>query len=96
MSDIEKTLEEHSLKIQELQDEISFKKWKIETLLEKIDNLTDCVQDIQRHQLKDESDIKERVTRIESTITTLKWITGVGLSALGVLVAYLTLFMTNL
>ena len=94
--ELEKRVDEHSLQIQELKDEVDFKKWKIDSLIEKIDNLTKVVQEIQLNQLKDDNDIKNRVTTIESTLTTLKWVTGIGLSALGVLVAYITLFMTIL
>ena len=96
MTDIEKKVEEHSLQIQELHDEIDFKKWKIDSLIEKIDNLTSVVQQIQLNQLKDDNDIKNRVTSIESTMTTLKWITGIGLSALGIVVAYISLMITIL
>ena len=98
MSDslLEQKIDEHSIQIQELKDEVDFKKWKIDSLIEKIDNLTNVVQQIQLNQLKDDNDIKNRVTTIESTLTTLKWVTGIGLSALGVLVAYITLFMTIL
>ena len=93
-NELEQKVDEHSIQIKELQDEVDFKKWKIDSLIEKIDNLTKVVQEIQLNQLKDDNDIKNRVTTIESTITTLKWITGVGLSGLGVLVAYLTFLMT--
>ena len=95
-TDIEQKIDEHSLQIQELKDEVDFKKWKIDSLIEKIDNLTTVVQQIQLNQLKDDSDIKTRITSIESTMTTLKWVIGVGLSALGVIVAYLSLMMTVL
>ena len=95
-TDIEQKIDEHSLQIQELKDEVDFKKWKIDSLIEKIDNLTTVVQQIQLNQLKDDSDTKTRITSIESTMTTLKWVVGVGLSALGVLVAYLSLMMTVL
>jgi hypothetical protein len=93
---LEHKVEEHSLQIQELHDEIDFKKWKIDSLIEKIDNLTNVVQQIQLNQLKDDTDMKTRITSIESTMTTLKWVIGVGLSALGVIVAYLSLMMTVL
>ncbi|WP_458456095.1 hypothetical protein [Methanobrevibacter sp.] len=93
-SGIEKRVEEHTVQIQELKDEIDFKKWKIDSLIEKIDNLTTVVQQIQLNQLKDDTDIKTRITSIESTITTLKWIIGIGLSALGVVVAYISLFIS--
>ena len=93
-SDLEQKLEEHSLQIQELKDEVDFKKWKIDSLIEKIDNLTTVVQQIQLNQIKDDTDIKTRITSIEATMTTLKWVVGVGMSALGLVVAYLSLMMT--
>ena len=96
MSELERKVEEHTVQIQELKDEVDFKKWKIDSLIEKIDNLTNVVQQIQLNQMKDDNDIKNRVTSIESTISTLRWVVGVGLTALGVLVAYLGFFVTHL
>lgn len=96
MDKLEQKVEEHSLQIQELHDEIDFKKWKIDSLIEKIDNLTTVVQQIQLNQLKDDSDIKSDIASISSTITTLKWVVGVGLSTLGVVVAYLSVLITVL
>ena len=101
---LEQTVEAHSLKIQELEDEIDFKKWKIDSLIEKIDNLTTVVQQIQINQLKDDNDTKDRITAIESetknritaiesTLSTLKWIIGIGLSGLTVAVAIIGLFI---
>ena len=95
-SSLEEKVDEHTIQIQELKDEVDFKKWKIDSLIEKIDNLTTVVQQIQLNQLKDDSDTKNRITSIETTMTTLKWITGIGLSALGVIVAYISLFITIL
>ena len=95
-TELEAKVEEHSIQIQELKDEISFKRWKIETVLEKIDDLTKCVQQIQVHQLKDDSDIKERVTSIESSISTLKWVIGIGLSLISGAVAVLSFIITFL
>lgn len=88
---LEKKVEEHTVQIQELKDEVDFKKWKIDSLIEKIDNLTTVVQQIQLNQLKDDSDTKNRITSIESTISTLKWVVGIGFSALTVTVACLSL-----
>lgn len=95
-TELEQKIDEHSIQIKELQDEVDFKKWKIDSLIEKIDNLTTVVQQIQLNQLKDDNDIKNRVTSIESTISTLRWIVGIGLTVLGLLVTYLTFFMTIL
>ena len=95
-TELEAKVEEHSIQIQELKDEISFKRWKIETVLDKIDDLAKCVQQIQVHQLKDDSDIKERVTSIESSISTLKWVIGIGLSVLGLISTYVLFFISHL
>ena len=89
--ELEKKVDEHSLQIQELHDEIDFKKWKIDSLIQKIDNLTEVVQQIQLNQIKDDSDIKNRVISLESTLSTLKWVTGIGLTVLGVVIAYMSL-----
>lgn len=91
MRELEDKVEKHTIQIKELQDEVDFKKWKIDSLIEKIDNLTTVVQQIQLNQLKDDNDIKERVTTIESTLTTLKWVSGISLTAVGLVVAFLAL-----
>lgn len=91
MSELEEKVEEHSIQIKELQDEVDFKKWKIDSLIEKIDNLTTVVQQIQLNQLKDDNDIKNRVTSLESTLTTLKWVSGISLTAVGLLIAYIAI-----
>lgn len=96
MDKLEQKVEEHSLQIQELHDEIDFKKWKIDSLIEKIDNLTSVVQQIQLNQLKDDTNLKTEIAGIKSTMTTLKWVVGVGLSGLGVVIAYIGLMMNIL
>ena len=88
---LESKIEEHSLQIQQLHDEVDFKKWKIDSLIEKIDNLTTVVQQIQLNQIEDDNDIKNRVVALESSQNTLRWITGVGLSVLGIIIAYLSM-----
>ena len=93
---LERKVEEHTVQIQELKDEVDFKKWKIDSLIEKIDNLTTVVQQIQLNQLKDDNDIKNRVTSIESTISTLRWIVGIGFSALSIAVAGIGLLLSLL
>ena len=88
---IESKIEEHSLQIQQLHDEVDFKRWKIDSLIEKIDNLTTVVQQIQLNQIEDDNDIKNRVVALESSQNTLRWIIGVGLSVLGIIIAYLSM-----
>ena len=88
---LEAKVEEHSLQIQQLHDEVDFKKWKIDSLIEKIDNLTTVVQQIQLNQIEDDNDIKNRVIALESALKTMRWVTGVGLTGLGLLIAYLSM-----
>ena len=88
---LEAKVEEHSLQIQQLHDEVDFKKWKIDSLIEKIDNLTTVVQQIQLNQIEDDNDIKNRVTALESALKTMRWVTGVGLTGLGLLIAYMSM-----
>ena len=89
--ELERKVDQHNLQIQELRDEIDFKKWKIDSLIEKIDNLTEVVQQIQLNQIKDDNDIKNRVIALESSQSTLRWVVGVGLTVVGLVLAYLTM-----
>ena len=88
---LEAKVEEHSLQIQQLHDEVDFKKWKIDSLIEKIDNLTTVVQQIQLNQIEDDNDIKNRVIALESSLKTMRWVTGVGLTIIGIIIAYLSM-----
>ena len=88
---LEAKVEEHSLQIQQLHDEVDFKKWKIDSLIEKIDNLTTVVQQIQLNQIEDDNDIKNRVIALESSLKTLRWVTGVRLTIIGIVIAYLSM-----
>lgn len=88
---LEAKVEEHSLQIQQLHDEVDFKKWKIDSLIDKIDNLTTVVQQIQLNQIEDDNDIKNRVTALESALKTMRWVTGVSLTGLGLLIAYMSM-----
>ena len=72
----EELLQDHSLKLTELEKEVQFKKEKIDQLqksMEKIDKKLDKI--IQRSEEKD-SDIDKRVTSLETTVKVLKWVTG--------------------
>ena len=72
----EELLNNHSLKLTELEKEVEFKREKIDQLqksMEKIDKKLDKI--IQRSEEKD-SDIDKRVTSLETTVKVLKWITG--------------------
>lgn len=88
---LEEKVDEHSLQIQQLHDEVDFKKWKIDSLIDKIDNLTNVVQQIQLNQIEDDNDIKNRVIALESSFKTMRWVTGVALTVVGLFIAYLSM-----
>ena len=88
---LEKKVDEHSIQIQELHDEIDFKKWKLDNLIQKIDNLTEVVQQIQLNQIKDDNDIKNRVTALEASQVNTRWFIGIGLTVMGLAIAYLSM-----
>ena len=88
---LEAKVEEHSLQIQQLHDEVDFKKWKIDSLIDKIDNLTTVVQQIQLNQIEDDNDIKNRVIALESSLKTLRWVTGFGFTIISIIIAYLSM-----
>ncbi len=88
--ELERKVDDHTVQIQELKDEIDFKKWKIDSLITKIDNLTDVVQQIQLNQIKDDNDIKNRVIALESSQANTRWFIGIGLTLLGLAIAWLS------
>ena len=91
---LEAKVEEHSLQIQQLHDEVDFKKWKIDSLIDKIDNLTTVVQQIQLNQIEDDNDIKNRVIALESSLKTLRWVTGFGLTIISIIITITIIMIT--
>ncbi len=72
----ESLLQDHSLKLTELEKEVEFKREKIDQLqtsMEKIDKKIDKL--IEQSEQKD-NDIDKRVTSLETTVKVLKWIIG--------------------
>ena len=72
----EELLQDHTLKITELNKEVQFKKEKIDKLqdsIEKMDTKLDRI--IEQSEQKD-NDIDKRVTSLETTVKVLKYITG--------------------
>ena len=99
----EQLLQNHSLKLKELETEIDFKKEKIDTILDdqkkmdkKIDTLIDTVNTIQMKSIMGDSDINQRVTSIESELSTVRWMLGISLTVLSVVVAALAFMVTHL
>lgn len=99
----EELLQNHSLQLKEHETELHYKKEKLDEIKEdnkrmeeKIDDIKDCVNEIILASKRDDSQLKEiiakqdnRITALETTNRTLKWVTGIGLSAAGVGIGFL-------
>ncbi len=99
----EQLLQNHSLKLKELETEIDFKKEKIDTILDdqkkmdkKIDTLIDTVNTIQMKSIMGDSDINQRVSSIESELSTVRWMLGLSVTVLGVAIAALAFLVTHI
>ena len=92
-----------SRKIERLDTELGYKKERLDELKdytkelkadndrieEKIDDIKDCVKDIINDQ-------NNRLTALETTNRTLKWVIGLSVSALGVCIAGIALVLSHL
>lgn len=106
----EETLNDHSLQLKEHETELHFKKEKLEEIKadnkrmeEKIDVIKDSVNEIILASKRDDSQLKEiiakqdsRITALESTNKTLKWVVGFGLSAAGVGISFLAFLIMHI
>ena len=61
---------------------------------EKLDKITASIEGLKLQSAKDDFNIDNRVKALESKLETLKWVTGVAISVLSILVAILGLAMT--
>ena len=106
----EELLQSHSLQLKEHETELHFKKEKLdeiksnnERMEEKIDDIKDSVNEIILASKRDDSQLKEiiakqdnRITALETTNKTLKWIVGIGLTGLSVGVGFLAFLITHI
>ena len=75
--------------IKEIKKDIKEVSDKLDTVGEKLDNW-------QHQSEQDDFNIDRRVTQLETTQNTLKWVIGLGLTCIGTAVAILTFFLTIL
>ena len=78
----EEQIHNQSRKIERLEARADFKDKRIDKIMEdqkamedKIDKLIEAVNNLHFESLEDDKDIDKRVTRLESTVNVLKWIT---------------------
>lgn len=99
----EKQVNKHEVDIAELKARADFKDLRIDELKEsiddmdkKLDEINFTLTDIQRQSERDDFNIDNRVTKLENTQNVLKWIIGIGLTAVGTSLAILTFILTHI
>ena len=106
----EELLQNHTLEINNITKELDYKKEKLDDLKkdnEKIQatlkNIQDNVNSIVLASKKDDDKLKDlvnkqdqRITALETTNTTLKWVIGLGFTALTCLVGVLAFLISHL
>lgn len=99
----EKQVNKHETDIRELKVRADFKEEQIKELKsdikevsEKLDNVSEKLDSWQHQSEQDDFDIDTRVTQLEATQNTLKWVVGIGLTCIGTAVGVLGLVFTVL
>lgn len=90
----EELLNSHSLKLKELDKEIQFKKEKIDTLQDKVDEINHKLDKLILQSERSDFDIDNRVTQLETTQKTLKWVIALGLTLIGTATTVLAFIIT--
>lgn len=99
----EKQLGKHETEIAELKVRANYKEQMIEELKDsmhdmddKLDKITDSIEDLKIQSSKDDFNIDNRVKSLESKLETLKWVAGSAIGILSVLVAVLGIVVSHL
>lgn len=99
----EKQVNKHEVDIAELKTRVEYKhqaidemKDTINKLDEKLDKIDNCLSELRLQSERDDFDIDSRVTRLETAQNTMKWIIGIGLTAISTAVGVLTFILTHI
>lgn len=94
-------LNQHDVDIAELKTRVEYKheridelKKSMEEMNKKLDKIDHCLNELQLQSERDDFNIDNRVTKVENTINVLKWVIGLGLTAVGTAIAVLAFIMT--
>lgn len=90
----EELLQEHNMKLIELEKEVQFKREKIDGLQESMEKIEEKLDTLIRQSDQSDFNIDTRVTQLETTLKTLKWVVGIGLTCIGTAVAVLAFVVT--
>lgn len=99
----EKQVNKHEVDIAELKTRVEYKhqiieemKDSIDKLDEKLDKIDHSLSELKLQSERDDFDIDNRVTKLETAQGTLRRVISIGLTAVGTAVAVLAFLLTNL
>ena len=90
----EELLNSHSLQLRELDKEVQFKKEKIDHLQDKMEEINKKLDKLILQSERSDFDIDNRVTQLETTQKTLKWVIALGLTLIGTATTVLAFIIT--
>ena len=97
----ENQVNKHEVDIAELKTRVDYKHERIDELKKsmeemdkKLDKIDHCLSELKLQSERDDFNIENRVTKIENSINVLKWIIGLGLTAVGTAIAVLAFIVT--
>lgn len=89
----EEKFQEHETKLEKLETRADYKEEKInqiildnKTMDKKLDKITESIHQLQLQSAKDDFNINNRVTSLESTVRTLKWVIGIVLTIVPIII----------
>ena len=90
----EELLQDYGLKLKELDKEVQFKKEKIDNLQDKMEEVDKKLDKLILQSERSDFDIDNRVTQLEATLKTMKWVVAIGLTAIGTATTVLAFIIT--
>lgn len=99
----EKQVNKHEVDIAELKTRVEYKQQRLDEMKEsidkldaKLDKIDHSLSELQRQSERDDFDIDNRVTKLETAQVTMKWIITIGLTAIGTAVGVLAFILTHI
>ena len=80
-------IQNHTLKIGQMETEIHFKKEKIDKLQDSVNNIDGKLDNLIRQSDQNDFNIDNRVTQLETAQKTMKWFVGFGFTLVGLIVS---------
>ena len=96
----EERFQDHEVKLERLEARADHKDDKINQIIEdnkrmeeKIDKITESIHRLELESAKDDSNINDRVTSLESTVRTLKFVVTVLVAIVPIMITLMTLIL---